>query len=91
MKEREAQIRDEYDQVLTSKLAGMLKSKPVNILMIENNDNVKVKSRNDYKSINWNNFFFPFNFTEQYDTFVKFTYDQIQKRFENGSTITYIS
>jgi len=29
-----------------------LKSKPVNILMIENNDNVKVKSRNDYKSIN---------------------------------------
>ncbi|RWS17162.1 Charged multivesicular body protein 1b-like protein [Dinothrombium tinctorium] len=43
MKERESQMRDEYDSVLNTKLA------------------------------------------EQYDTFVKFTYDQIQKRFENGT------
>uniref|UniRef100_V5HLK7 Putative akirin 2 n=1 Tax=Ixodes ricinus TaxID=34613 RepID=V5HLK7_IXORI len=48
MKERESQIRDEYDHVLSAKLA------------------------------------------EQYDTFVKFTYDQIQKRFE-GATPSYLS
>lgn len=41
MKERENQIRDEYDRILNTKLA------------------------------------------EQYDTFVKFTYDQIQKRYES--------
>lgn len=40
LKERESQIREEYDRVLNTKLS------------------------------------------EQYDTFVKFTYDQIQKRFE---------
>ena len=40
MKEREAEIREEYDRVLTLKLA------------------------------------------EQYDAFVKFTHDQLQKRFE---------
>ena len=44
LKERETSLRDEYDQVLSSKLA------------------------------------------EQYDTFVKFTYDQIQKRFDIGAT-----
>lgn len=48
IKERENQIREEYDRVLTTKLA------------------------------------------EQYDTFVKFTYDQIQKRFEN-CTPSYLS
>lgn len=48
MKDRENQIREEYNQVLTTKLA------------------------------------------EQYDTFVKFTYDQIQKRFETG-TPSYLS
>nr|AGI44594.1 subolesin [Ixodes hexagonus] len=48
MKERESQIREEYDRVLSAKLA------------------------------------------EQYDTFVKFTYDQIQKRFE-GATPSYLS
>lgn len=48
MKERESQIREEYDHVLSAKLA------------------------------------------EQYDTFVKFTYDQIQKRFE-GATPSYLS
>lgn len=48
MKDRENQIREEYDRVLTTKLA------------------------------------------EQYDTFVKFTYDQIQKRFESG-TPSYLS
>jgi hypothetical protein len=40
LKERESQIREEYDRILNMKLC------------------------------------------EQYDTFVKFTYDQIQKRFE---------
>lgn len=40
LKERENQIREEYDRVLNTKLS------------------------------------------EQYDAFVKFTYDQIQKRFE---------
>lgn len=49
LKEREAQIREEYDSVLTNKLA------------------------------------------EQYDTFVKFTYDQIQKRFDAGPTPSYLS
>lgn len=44
IKERELLIREEYEQVLTSKLA------------------------------------------EQYDTFVKFTYDQIQKSFDIGGT-----
>lgn len=48
MKDREHQIREEYDQVLSNKLA------------------------------------------EQYDTFVKFTYDQIQKRFDIG-TPSYLS
>lgn len=48
IKDRENQIRDEYDRILNAKLA------------------------------------------EQYDTFVKFTYDQIQKRFEN-STPSYLS
>nr|AFH57339.1 subolesin [Rhipicephalus microplus] len=48
MKERESKIREEYDHVLSTKLA------------------------------------------EQYDTFVKFTYDQIQKRFE-GATPSYLS
>ncbi|CAG0917368.1 unnamed protein product [Notodromas monacha] len=43
LKEREAAIRTEYDQVLTSKLA------------------------------------------EQYETFVKFTYDQIQQKFESAA------
>ncbi|XP_067120096.1 akirin-2-like [Centruroides vittatus] len=42
MKDRENLIREEYDRVLTTKLA------------------------------------------DRYDTFVKFAYDQIQKRFENG-------
>lgn len=28
---------------------------------------------------------------EQYDTFVKFTYDQIQKRFENSAAPSYLS
>lgn len=41
IKEREGQIKEEYDQVLNTKLA------------------------------------------EQYDAFVKFTYDQIQRRFES--------
>lgn len=49
LKERETQIRQEYDDVLNTKLA------------------------------------------EQYDTFVKFTYDQIQKRFENGAIPSYLS
>ncbi|XP_015784770.1 akirin-2 isoform X1 [Tetranychus urticae] len=49
LKERETSIREEYDRVLSSKLA------------------------------------------EQYDTFVKFTYDQIQKRFENGTTPSYVN
>jgi len=49
LKERESQIRQEYDDVLNTKLA------------------------------------------EQYDTFVKFTYDQIQKRFENGAIPSYLS
>ena len=44
LKERELLIREEYEQVLRSKLA------------------------------------------EQYDTFVKFTYDQIQKSFDVGGT-----
>lgn len=48
MKDRESQIREEYDNVLSTKLA------------------------------------------EQYDTFVKFTYDQIQKRYE-GATPSYLS
>lgn len=48
MKDRESQIREEYDHVLSAKLA------------------------------------------EQYDTFVKFTYDQIQKRYE-GATPSYLS
>jgi hypothetical protein len=49
LKERESQIREEYDGVLGSKLA------------------------------------------EQYDTFVKFTYDQIQKRFDASATPSYLS
>lgn len=48
IKERENQIREEYDRILNAKLA------------------------------------------EQYDTFVKFTYDQIQKRYEN-CTPSYLS
>ncbi|XP_074602948.1 akirin [Brevipalpus obovatus] len=49
LKEREASLKEEYDRVLSSKLA------------------------------------------EQYDTFVKFTYDQIQKRFETETTPSYLS
>jgi len=49
LKERETQIRQEYDDVLNTKLA------------------------------------------EQYETFVKFTYDQIQKRFEANSIPSYLS
>ena len=49
LREQEAQIREEYEQVLTAKLA------------------------------------------EQYDTFVKFTYDQIQKRFEGSAAPSYLS
>ncbi|KAI1294724.1 Akirin [Halotydeus destructor] len=49
VKERESQIRDEYDKVLVAKLA------------------------------------------EQYDTFVKFTYEQIHKNFDKGSTPSYLS
>jgi len=49
MKDRESQMREEYDRVLGTKLA------------------------------------------EQYDTFVKFTFDQIQKRFETGATPSYLS
>lgn len=49
LKDREDQIRQEYDQVLISKLA------------------------------------------EQYDTFVKFTYDQIQKKFEAANVPSYLS
>lgn len=43
IKEREGQIKEEYDRVLSTKLA------------------------------------------EQYDAFVKFTYDQIQRRFESNA------
>jgi len=49
LKEREDQIREEYDQVLVNKLS------------------------------------------EQYDTFVKFTYDQIQKKFEAANVPSYLS
>ncbi|CAG2103659.1 unnamed protein product [Medioppia subpectinata] len=49
LKERETQIRQQYDDVLNTKLA------------------------------------------EQYETFVKFTYDQIQKRFETNSIPSYLS
>jgi len=49
MKEREAEIREEYDRVLTLKLA------------------------------------------EQYDAFVKFTHDQLQKRFEANAAPSYLS
>lgn len=49
LKERENQIREEYDTVLNTKLA------------------------------------------EQYDTFVKFTFDQIQKRFEVAAAPSYLS
>jgi len=49
LREREQQIREEYDQILGAKLA------------------------------------------EQYDTFVKFTYDQIQKRFDSNTTPSYLS
>lgn len=49
LKEREDQIREEYDKVLVSKLA------------------------------------------EQYDTFVKFTFDQIQKKFEAANAPSYLS
>lgn len=44
LRERENQLREQYDKILSLKLA------------------------------------------EQYDTFVKFTYDQIQKRLDSGST-----
>jgi hypothetical protein len=49
MRERESEIREEYDRVLGTKLA------------------------------------------EQYDTFVKFTFDQIQKRFDSRTTPSYLS
>lgn len=49
LKERESQIREEYDRVLNIKLS------------------------------------------EQYDAFVKFTYDQIQKRFEAAAVPSYLS
>lgn len=49
LKERESQIREEYDRVLNTKLS------------------------------------------EQYDAFVKFTYDQIQKRFEATAVPSYLS
>lgn len=49
LKEREIQIREEYDRVLNNKLS------------------------------------------EQYDAFVKFTYDQIQKRFEAAAVPSYLS
>jgi len=49
IRDRESLIREEYEQVLTMKLA------------------------------------------EQYDTFVKFTYDQIQKSFDVGGTPSYLS
>lgn len=49
LRERETLLREEYDQVLTSKLA------------------------------------------EQYDAFVKFTYDQIQKRYEAAPSCKYLS
>lgn len=48
MKERESKIREEYDKILSTKLA------------------------------------------EQYDTFVKFTHEQVQRRFEN-CTPSYLS
>ncbi|XP_060518284.1 akirin [Cylas formicarius] len=49
LKERETEIREEYDSVLTAKLA------------------------------------------EQYDAFVKFTFDQIHKNFSNQTTPSYLS
>lgn len=49
LKEQETQIREEYDQILNTKLS------------------------------------------EQYDAFVKFTYDQIQKRFESAAAPSYLS
>jgi len=49
LRDQETQLREEYEQVLTAKLA------------------------------------------EQYDTFVKFTYDQIQKRFEGSAAPSYLS
>jgi len=49
MKERESQIKEEYDKILVSKLS------------------------------------------EQYDTFVKFTYEQIHKRMDVRATPSYLS
>jgi len=49
LRDRETQIREEYDKVLCTKLA------------------------------------------EQYDTFVKFTFEQIQKKLDNSSAPSYLS
>jgi hypothetical protein len=49
IREREAELREMYEQALAAKLA------------------------------------------EQYDTFVKFTYDQLQKRFQSSDSPSYLS
>jgi hypothetical protein len=68
LKEREAHIRQEYDDVLNTKLAGITNTR----FVISINTELIIKLIIDC-------------LIEQYDTFVKFTYDQIQKRFENGT------
>ena len=69
LKEREEKIREEYNEILTSKLAGILGTP------LEKPRCVKRWSLNEFYSHVV--VFFP----EQYDAFVKFTHDQLMRRF----------
>lgn len=77
LKEREDKIREEYDEILTTKLAGLfffwlLLSTIFYIYGI-------TRATNGFLS------------TEQYDAFVKFTHDQLMRRFgEQPASCEYL-
>lgn len=80
LKEREEKIREEYDEILTTKLAGLCLCVSHLMTPIRSTELQKTK------------FSFFFFLTEQYDAFVKFTHDQLMRRFgEQPASCEYFS
>lgn len=80
LKEREEKVREEYEETMTSKLAGwypmLMCLKKLNQQMLATYFPQLANNNCEVKCFNWLTLI-----SEQYDTFVKFTHDQLMRRF----------
>ena len=76
LKERERELREEYDKVLNTKLAGKL------LILFNGACRQIILVFGAQKCVfqDLSNFVLSFLILEQYDAFVKFSYDQVQRR-----------